>query len=97
MKKVNIGKYGHLRLTYLKEHRRGLWTELLMKGTLTEHLKEIDDTANARVETIIKELAKADNTPIYYDGKMEQLEWVGKMNGYKNQAEEIIYNELIYN
>ena len=37
----HIGKYGRLRLNYLKEHKRGLYTELLINGTLKQHLIEM--------------------------------------------------------
>lgn len=60
-----------------------------------EHLTEIDKIANKIVDEIIKSMAKVDNVPIYYDEKMEQLEWVGLMNNYKHCAEECIRN-LIY-
>lgn len=65
-------------------------------GTLNQYLAEINKIANQRVKEIIKKLAKNENIPIHYDGKMEQLEWVSLMNNYKHCAEEIIYSELIY-
>ena len=95
-KGYHIGKYGHLRLQYLKEHRRGLYTELMMFGNLKEHLADIDITANNRVKAIIKQFAEKENVPVHYDGKMDQLEWVGLMNNFKNRAEEIVFSELIY-
>ena len=94
-KKANLGKYGMMRLNYLKNHKKGLYDELLITNKLMEHLTEVDKTANKRVDEIIKSMAKADNISIYYDGKMEQLEWVGLMNNYKHCAEECI-KDLIY-
>lgn len=67
----------------------------MITGTLNQHLAEIDKTANQRVNEIISEMAKKENVPIHYNGKMEQLEWVGLMNNYKQCAKEIIYSELI--
>ena len=93
---IVLGKYGRARLTYIKQYKKVLYTELIMTGKLNEHLAEIDKTANKRVNTIINELAKKENIPIHYDGKIEQLEWVSLMNNYKQCAEEIIYSELIY-
>ena len=91
----NVGKYGHLRNNFLKEHKRGLYTELMINGTLTNHLIDIDKTATARVNNIIDKLAKAEN--INEDLKQsKQLEWVRCMNNTKNRAEEIVFNELIY-
>lgn len=94
--KITLGKYGRARLQYLKSHKRGLWSELIMTGELTKHLKDVEDNASNKVKNIIKNLAKKDNFPIYYDGIIDQLEWVKTMNNYKNVAEEIVYNELIY-
>ena len=95
-KKINLGKYGRARLNYIKQHKKCFYTELMMTGTLNQHLVEIDKTANQRVKNIICEMAKKENVPIHYDGNMEQLEWVSLMNNYKNCAEEIIFSELIY-
>lgn len=93
--KIILGKYGRARLNYIKQHKKDLYTELLMTGTLNKHLAEIDKTANDRVNKLINELAKNNNIPLHYDGKIEQLEWISLMNNYKNCAEEIIYSELI--
>ena len=95
--KVTLGKYGRARLRYLKEHNKGFYTELLMTGKLTEHLKEIDLNSQQKVHSIIQDMAKKDGIPVYFDDtKIEQLEWVKCMNNYKNIAEEIVNNELIF-
>ena len=94
--RVTLSKYGRARLRYLKEYKKGFYIELLITGKLTEHLKEIDLNAEEKVKNIINSMAKKDNIPVYYDGKMEQLEWVKCMNNYKNIAEEIVNNELIF-
>ena len=94
-KKVNLGKYALLRLDYLKQHKRGLYMSLKMKGELIPHLLEIQDTAFQRVEDIIKKLAETAN--ITEELKADnQLEWVGIMNNLRNVAEELVFNELIY-
>ena len=91
----DLGKYGRMRLTYLREHRPGLLNRLTLNGTLFSHLLEIEDTANSRLERMMPGLAKA-------AGVTEQLKasdmmtWVGLMNSCKAQAEEIILSELIY-
>ena len=93
---IIIGKYGRARLNYLKKYKQILYTELMMTGTLNQHLVEIDKTANQRINEFICRMARKENVPIHYDGKMNQLEWVILMNNYKHCAEEIIYSELIY-
>lgn len=95
--KVTLSKYGRARLRYLKEYNKGLYTELLMTGKLTEHLKEIDLNSEQKVHSIIQDMAEKDGIPVYFDDtKIEQLEWVKCMNNYKNIAEEIVNNELIF-
>ena len=90
-----IGKYGYLRLGFLKNHKRGLYCELNLKNELDKHLIDVDKEANERVNTIINQLAKKENVSIHPDGK-EPLSWTQKMNNIKNRAEEIVLNEIIY-
>ena len=90
-----IGKYGYLRLDFLKNHKRGLYCELNLKNELDKHLIEVAKEANERVNIIINQLAKKENVSIYPDGK-EPLSWTQKMNNIKNRAEEIVLNEIIY-
>ncbi|MBE5806134.1 MAG: TnpV protein [Clostridiales bacterium] len=91
-----IGKYGYLKLDWLKNNKRGLYTELMLDGKLTEHLVEVDKQANARVKEIVEKLAEVENVNENLK-QNNQIEWVGLMNNFKNQAEEIVFNELIYN
>ena len=91
----HIGKYGRLRLNYLKEHKRVIYTELMLDGKLSEHLALIDEDANKRLDYIISKLAKAEG--IDEDLKRtNQMQWVQAMNNIKNRAEEIVLNEIIY-
>lgn len=91
----HIGKYGRLRLNYLKEHKRGLYTELLISGTLKQHLIEIDENATDEVNELIKQIAEQENINEYLK-EHHQMEWVQAMNNIKNRAEEIVFNEIIY-
>lgn len=91
-----IGKYGYLRLDWLQNNKRGLYTELMLEGKLPKYLVEVDKQANARVKEIVEKLAKVENVNENLK-QNNQMEWVGLMNNFKNQAEEIVFNELIYN
>lgn len=91
----NIGKYGRLRLNYIKNYKRGLYTELMINGTLSKHLSDIENAANERISLIVKQLAKSENVDEALKRK-DQLAWVQAMNNIKNRAEEIAYNEIIY-
>ena len=93
--KINLNKYGRMRLKYLKEHKKADYMTMLMDGTLNSHLKEIQEKAETRVEQIINQLKEKSN--LTEDMKnTDMLYWVGTMNSIKAQAEEIIFSELIY-
>ena len=95
MKNFEIGKYGKLRLKYLKEHKKAEYTILLMDNKLQKHLKEIDKIANERFDLLMKQFAQKENITEELKAK-DQLKWVGLMNNIKHSAEEIILKELIY-
>ena len=77
-----------------EKDKKAEYSTMLMDGTLNSHLKEIQETATERVEQIIKQLKAKSN--LTEDMKnTDMLYWVGMMNNFKNQAEEIIFNELI--
>ena len=93
--KVTLNKYGRMRLKYLKENKKAEYSIMLMDGTLTKHLKEIQETTQKRVNQIINQLKEKSN--LTEDMKnTDMLYWVGTMNTIKNQAEEIVISELIY-
>ncbi len=93
--KITLNKYGRMRLNYLKECKKADYTTMLMDGTLNTHLKELQETADSKVQQIISELkARSDLTEDMKNTDM--LYWVGTMNSIKAQAEEIVFSELIY-
>jgi hypothetical protein len=84
-----------MRLKYLKEHKKADYTIMLMDGTLNTHLKELQETADNRVQKIISELK--DKSDLTEDMKnTDMFYWVGTMNSIKAQAEKIVVSELIY-
>ncbi len=89
------GKYGRLRLTYLREHHEGLYTGLLLAGKLNAHLNGIDEDAHSRMELITRQMAAAQGITEELKAR-DQMAWVGAMENIRNAAEEIIYSELIY-
>ena len=94
-RKINLNKYGRLRLEYLKNHKKAEYTILFMDNKLTDHLEEVQKTATKRVKEIIKLLKEKSNLTEEMKNT-DQLYWVGMMNNFKNQAEEIVLKELIY-
>ena len=93
-KNYHIGKYGHLRLEYLKKHKKADYSIMFMDGTLRKHIVDTDKQAKARYDILMKQMLE--KNPIDENLKdTDLLKWVGLMNNYKYSAEEIIYSELI--
>ena len=90
-----IGKYGRMRRSYLKEHRPVLYANLLTSGTLHRHLAEIDQACNERMEIIVSAMAKREGVTEALKAA-DQMEWVCRMNNIRSRAEEIVLTELVY-
>ncbi len=95
IKNFKLGKYGRLRLNYLRIYKKAEYTIMLMDNKLQKHLMQIDKQANKKFELLMKQLATKENITEELKAT-NQMEWVGKMNNIKNCAEEIILKELIY-
>lgn len=93
--RFNIGKYGLLRLNYMKKEKLGLYFDLLVNDKLNEYLHNIDTTVMEKVQKLIKELAEKENITEELKSSNQML-WIGKMNNIKDIAEEIILKEYIY-
>lgn len=90
-----LGKYGRMRKKYLQEHRPILWNQMILSETLYPHLWEIDETANRRLEQMMKEMAAQSGVTESLKAA-DPMKWTGLMNSLKAQAEEVLLNELIY-
>ena len=90
-----LGKYGRMRMNYLKEHHKGLYTVMLLNGTLVNHLHEVDEAAYRRLEQMMPEMLEI-------AGITEELKaddpkkWIREMNSIRTEIEELIQNELVY-
>ena len=91
----HVGKYGNLRLRYLKEHKKAEYIIMFMDNRLRKHIVDTDIEANNKLNTLIKQFVAKENITEELKAN-NQLEWVQAMNNIKNRAEEIIYSELIY-
>lgn len=95
LKNFELGRFGRMRLKFLKEQKKSEYIILFIDNKLQEHLLEIDKTANDRFEFLMKQLAKKENITEELKAT-NQLKWVGLMNNIKNSVDEIILKELIY-
>ena len=91
--KTPLGKYGRMRLNFLKQQHPVLYNSMLLNGTLYPHLMELEQTAESRMQQMMTELLKQNPAP---DKEKNQMSWVRHMNSLRAQTEEIILTELIY-
>lgn len=91
----SIGRWGKMRLKYLKEHRPGLYTRLILSSKLSSHLADVDEQAEVRFDVVmdgykrlygINEQLKAD----------DQMRWVQMMNLARAEAEQSVLEEIVY-
>ena len=90
-----IGRYGQLRQTYLKEHRPVIYNTMLLNGTLNRHLAETDQICSERMDRMVAQMAEREGVTEALKASA-QLEWVGRMNNIRNRAEEIVLAEVVY-
>lgn len=90
----DIGRFGRMRKRFLKEHRKGVFAELLLTGTLHYYLVEVNNDALTMIERITDQLAKAEGLTEELKAR-DQLEWIRAMNSCRARAEEIAVRELI--
>ena len=90
-----IGKYGRMRRSYLKEYRKILYNNYVLEGTLFKHLAGLDQACNERMKNIVSAMAKQEGVTEALKAA-NQMEWVCRMNSIRSRAEEIVLTELVY-
>ena len=93
-KKIN--KYGYLRLEYIKKYKKGFYQTLLIKNELTKHLFSVSNECENKLKILMDNYIKNDKKLSEKNKEINQIEWVKLINNYKNCAEEIIKNEIIF-
>ena len=92
---ASFGRYGRLRLKYLKEHRRALYINLLTSSELAQHLNEIDRQARDMMELLVRQMAQAQGITEQLKGE-DQMAWVGAINNIRSAAEEVVMREVVF-
>ena len=91
---ATYGRFGRMRLQYLKEHRRATYINLKTSGQLTHHLNEIDREASEMLWLAIEQMARAQGITEQLKAK-DQMAWVGAMNNIRSAADEIVLCDVI--
>ena len=89
-----IGIWGMRRRDFLRKHHNGFYTGLLLSGKLNAHLEEIDRSANEMFDLLMKQYATRESVTEQLKAE-NQMEWVRRMNGLRQMAEEVIYQNLV--
>ena len=92
---ATYGRFGRMRLKYLKEHRRAVYINLKVSGQLTHHLNEIDREANEMLRLLIERMAQTQGITEQLKSK-NRIAWVGAMNNIRSAAEEQVCCDLIF-
>lgn len=80
---------------YLEEHRRGIYSGLLLTGRLKAHCLKIQEQAEERMDFLTEQMAKAEGVDEELKAS-DQMKWVAKMNAIRHSAEETVLMELVY-
>lgn len=89
-------RFAEMRRKYLREHKDGIYTGMLLTGKLDIHLKEVGESAQVLFDRIVDEMKKSEGVTEKLKAE-NQMEWVGRMNSIRSCAEEVVLNDLIYN
>lgn len=90
-----IGVWGQRHLRYLKQHRKGLYSELLISGKLNDYLADINEQAEEMFSRLVKQLAEKEGMTEALKAENQML-WVQKGNSIRSAAMEVVSNDLIY-
>ena len=92
---VTLGRWSQMRRTYLKEHHKILYYNLLTSCKLNAHLTEIQQTAEEMEERLTKQMAQTEGVTESLKA-MDMMSWVRKMNSIKSRVQEIVMSEVIF-
>ena len=91
----HIGVWGQRHLRYLKQHRKVLYSELLISGKLNDYLADLNEQAEELFSRLVKQLAEKEGVTEAIKEENQML-WVQRMNNIRSAAMEVVSNELIY-
>ncbi len=97
VKQLNLTRFGRMRLNFLKEHHKIIYTNMLTNNTLNEHLQSIDDDANQLYDKLIDDYKKKRNITEELKEK-NQLEWIREVTKLFTKLKMIVnVNNILYN
>ena len=92
---VEVGIWGMRHLEYIKHHRKGFYTALVLDCKLNRHLADINKQAEEMFDTLISQYKTAEGISEQFKAD-NQMEWVAQMNNIRQRVTEIVNEEIIY-
>lgn len=89
-----IGKWGRMHMKYLESEHPGLYTQLVLNGTLNMHLADVNERAVSMLERLIDQMAAHESITESLK-EARPIEWIGRMNNIRSRAEEVIPHDVI--
>ncbi len=89
-----IGKWGRMHRHYLETYHPIRFNQLILSGTLWTYLADLNEQAQARMETLIAQMKTAEGVTESLKAN-DPMAWVQRMNSIQARAEEIIVEKLI--
>ena len=90
-----IGKWGRMHRRYLETYHPIRYNQLVLSGTLWTYLADLNEQAQARIETLIEKMKTAEGVTESLKA-VDPMAWVQRMNSIRARAEEIVREELIF-
>ena len=90
-----LRKFGLMRRSYLEDHRRGIYSGLLLSGKLKEHLLSVQEQAEEMFDLLVEQMAEREGVTERLKAQ-DQMLWVQRMNNIRERAEEIVREEIVY-
>jgi hypothetical protein len=90
-----LNRWGRARQNYLRDHKSALYMHMMTQLTLWPHLLEMQETAAARFDLLVQQMAEAKGATEALKAR-DQMAWVGRMNNIRHSAEELVRQELVY-
>lgn len=88
-------RFAAARRRYLRTHMGGIYTGMLLTGTLEPHLAEIGESAQTMFDRLVEQMKRNEGVTEQLKAA-DQMEWVRRMNSIRNRAEEFVFSELVY-
>ena len=90
-----MGKWGRMHRRYLETYHPIRFNQLVLSGTLWTHLADLNEQAQARMETLMEQMKTAEGVTESLKAT-DPMAWVQRMNNIRARAEEIVREEIIY-